>query len=536
MKNNSHKNNNVLHRLRGGELPGPVRMGLASSTGVMLGLAMLYPALFVLSWVAFVPLLIALRRATIGQAYGLGTLAGLALFVLCSHWMTDFLILLKGYSFLKSTLLAALYWLYSAQQLALLAVLTAILGRRFSLLWAFPLVVTVMFALFPSLFSGQVGETQSLFLAALQGTSMVGVHGLDFVVGLVNILLLRALSGTGTADQMMERSLPLAYLLVFGWFSYGVITLAQWDNKVSQWNNLTVGIVQPHQPPGVGKPEPPPAYSRSWSVPMALSDALLQQPVPVDLLLWPELRSQEYFAQPYVRDALQRRVTQWQTALVFQDTERVRGAIPSARYNASVLLDDRGQARGRYNKMKRVPLAEYLPLLGDYPAAKAWMRRWLGQFFGDYNAGNERVAFDLDGLTLAPLICYEVMFPQFVAGAMPRQPLNQPTLLLAQSNNGWFGETRQPYEHLHASALRSVENRLPMVHAVNNGPSAVVLPSGRMTFRSDYHQRAAYAVEVPVGNKKEGSGSFYSRYPWIFTSICYLALGLMLLRCWWVRR
>ncbi|RFA24730.1 apolipoprotein N-acyltransferase [Alkalilimnicola ehrlichii] len=514
--------------LRKRRLHGLWRLGLAASSGVLLALAALYPPWFALAWFAFVPLLIALRGLTAKAAYGIGLVAGLALFALSTHWMMDFLNLLKGYGPLHAAALAALYWFYCAQLVAIVAWLTVLLGRRFPTLWVFPLVLTAAFAGFPTLFSVQIGETQSLFPAALQGTAIAGVYGLDLVIGLVNALLAQAMVGLSGKHSVATRSAlatPLAYLAVVGWFTYGVVSLGYWDREIQRWDTVAVGIVQPHEPPSTDEPEPRPGFTRAYSVPMALSDRLAEQSVAV--IVWPELRMQHYFGLPHVETAFRHQVRQWQIPLVFQDLESKRRDGTTVNRNASLFIDAHGEMAGRYDKIKRVPFAEYLPWFGEWPTAKAFIRNWLGEFYGDISAGSGPAVFELDGFSLVPLICYEVMFPRFAAKAVPNDAASP--ILLGQSNNSWFGETQQPYQHLHASVLRSVENRAPLIHVTNNGPSAVVLPSGRIQFRSDYHRTAAYTVSVPID--AAAGNSFYSRHPALLISALYGLLALMLLWC-----
>lgn len=71
-------------------------------------------------------------------------------------------------------------------------------------------------------------------------------------------------------------------------------------------------------------------------------------------------------------------------------------------------------------------------------------------------------------------------------------PQTQGTVLIGLSSNGWFGDTVQPYQHVNASILRAVENRLPFVHVLNNGPSVVVLPNGRVVFQSQFRGRRLF--------------------------------------------
>ena len=129
---------------------------------------------------------------------------------------------------------------------------------------------------------------------------------------------------------------------------------------------------------------------------------------------------------------------------------------------------------------------------------------------------------------IIPLICYETMFPTFVGKAVSEALTNDQTggLLVGLSSDGWFGLTHQPYQHVNNSILRAVENRLPLVHVLNNGPSIVVMPNGNVIFTTDAHQTGGFIVDVPYGEKSRGS--FFSHHPLLFI---YTVYGLMSLIC-----
>jgi apolipoprotein N-acyltransferase len=77
-----------------------------------------------------------------------------------------------------------------------------------------------------------------------------------------------------------------------------------------------------------------------------------------------------------------------------------------------------------------------------------------------------------------PLICYEAIFPGIVAANEER-----PGWIINVTNDGWFGNSTGPYQHLQQARLRAVEEGLPMVRAANTGISAVIDPSGRIVAR-----------------------------------------------------
>jgi apolipoprotein N-acyltransferase len=82
----------------------------------------------------------------------------------------------------------------------------------------------------------------------------------------------------------------------------------------------------------------------------------------------------------------------------------------------------------------------------------------------------------IPGAPLAlPLICYEVIFPSDVT-----PPGERPDWIINVTNDGWFGVSTGPYQHLQQARLRAIEEGLPLVRAANTGISAVIDPVGRI--------------------------------------------------------
>ena len=98
---------------------------------------------------------------------------------------------------------------------------------------------------------------------------------------------------------------------------------------------------------------------------------------------------------------------------------------------------------------------------------------------GGFIAGARRRAMDVPNAPRAlPLICYEAIFPGDVASRDDR-----PGWIVNLTNDGWFGISTGPYQHLQQARLRAIEEGLPVVRAANTGISAVIDPLGRIVAR-----------------------------------------------------
>lgn len=136
-------------------------------------------------------------------------------------------------------------------------------------------------------------------------------------------------------------------------------------------------------------------------------------------------------------------------------------------WNSLAALDSDGRVLAVYDKAHLVPFGEYMPLAGLIP-----IRMVTGGM--DFSAGPGAVA--LAPASLPPfgvLICYEVIFP----GAVTPRP--RPDWLVNITNDGWFGVSSGPWQHLAAARLRAVEEGLPLARAAQTGISAVFDARGR---------------------------------------------------------
>jgi apolipoprotein N-acyltransferase len=211
-------------------------------------------------------------------------------------------------------------------------------------------------------------------------------------------------------------------------------------------------------------------------------------------------------------------------AVLPQDTVLVTGAARAddearpygrARYfNAIQVIASGGHILDSYDKVHLVPFGEYLPF------QTAFDRLGMRQFVhvpGGFEAGSKSRLLVVPGLpAVAPLICYEAIFPgEVVPAEAPR-----PGLLLNVTNDGWFGTTIGPYQHFAQARLRAIEEGLPLIRAANTGISAIVDPYGRVL------------AELPLGAESVLDGGlpqpiaapFFARFPFASAFSVWIAV------------
>lgn len=501
------------------------RLLLAVLTGALIGVSFRHQEAFLAMWVAFVPLLLAVRGQSLPKIYLLGFVAGMVWFVLATPWMATFIGTLKDFDAARSTLLAGLYWIYSAQIIAVLMLAVALVSRwsGLGLHWVFPTVLMLVFAFFPQLFPLQLGESQSAFLPALQGVSLTGVYGLDLMIGISNAVLASVLVAGWRSDGVPANRLVMPCLLLVAWFGYGFVSLGLWQDKVATWPTATLGLVQPDESPSAAVPLPQPGYSRAYPPELEITRQLAANPV--DLVLWPETRFKGYFRYPHVAAAYRQTLEELGVPLIFHDAEVVRWQQGEKEYNSAVLLDGQGLISGLYRKNRLVTFGEHMPLPEGIPVVSALAREWLGDFLTQLTPGVGPGAFQVGHLGIIPVICYESAFPTLVARAVDRA--QTPSLIAVLSNNGWFGHSVQPYQHVGATALRAVENRLPVVHVMNNGPSTLVLPTGEVRWLSGLGEAVGLVVKVPY--PQAAPATWFNRMPLWLPWLTLVVLGLVVL-------
>jgi apolipoprotein N-acyltransferase len=408
-----------------------------------------------------------IAAADIGWWFGFGYfLAGL-------YWL--------GYAFLVDA--ATFGWLLPFAVLglpAILAIYVAVAIVLARLLWqpgarrilALAVCLTAMEWLRGHVFTGfpwnAFGYALTAPLALAQAASVFGLWGLTLIAVAV------CASPATLFDQNAKKRRPLlpfalAILALAALGGFGAVRLARTPTQFVDGVHLR--IMQPNLQQDVRF-----NYAARQNVVdryLALSARPgLDQ---VTHLIWPEspfpfflTREADEFAQ--IARALPQNTLLFTGAMRLADPSN---PVESGVYNSIYAIDRQGSIRAVYDKVHLVPFGEYLPFQNILEHIGLQV---LTEQRGGFLAGDRHRLFTIPGTpSVLPLICYEVIFPGELRSSEQR-----PGWIVNLTNDGWFGNSSGPYQHLQQARVTAIEQGLPLVRAANTGISAVVDPVGRI--------------------------------------------------------
>ena len=359
------------------------------------------------------------------------------------------------------------------------------------------LLFAVVVSLLASWIPASIASGQHVYAPLIQIVDLGGTPALLFVLVLVNLLLTQAVRFTPRQSHFLATALMVIVALA-GYGQYR-IAVTQRDNTTL----LTVGYVQPN-------------LARDDGIDHLLQQtrALARSEPDIDLIAWPEFPpafSWSENAQDRARvNALLREIDKpllLNSGYVYAAATVRNNGGPRPYYNAAQLISTQGNLLGSYYKQQLVPFFEYLP----FESLSLQLRQYFPNSL-NYVAGSSDQPLALnDDVRIAPLICYEMIFPAIAT----RQVNNGANIFINLTNDGWFGDSRGSISHLALAQFRAVEHHRPWIRVTNAGISAATDASGILLPLADIGlgERDTRTIKVNLPRQR----SFYSRYPHAFT-------------------
>ena len=511
---------------------------LAGISGLLLILSFPSFNLYALGWISLIPLLIALQSTSNWKSAFLhGYLTGAVFFLGLVYWIT----LLYPFANIFLTTFACLLLAgYLAVYFGIFSVLLHGLPWKSGLPFIF-IVPTLWIGLewvrswfltgFPW---GSMGYTQWNNLPAIQIASITGVHGVSFIVVLLNATIADIIhtyfisknqsttsktSATATKGKVFDllrfthhasRSIPI--VIVIACLAYGTYTLSKPANTSS---DVKIALV-PGNVPQLEKWDRaywPQIFERYMNL-IKAADA--EEP---DLIILPEtaLRGEMFFFEGNVY------LQKLEQLLKEQQIHLLAGTFHYASeqkiYNSVFLLSPTGEKLGSYSKIHLVPFGEYVPITRHLPN--------FIQLSTGFEPGKSIDLFPIphtENSQLGVVICFESVFPDLFRKFVKKGA----SVMGILTNDAWFDGTASPEQHLAMAPFRAVENRVAVFRCANGGISCIIDAFGRtITTPILASDTESFLIErIPLKNH---GGTIYTRYGDWFPILCFLvSLSLIL--------
>jgi apolipoprotein N-acyltransferase len=473
------------------------------------------PNIYVLSWIAVAPLLVALLQARApetlqlkgsvkllparpAQGFALGYLCGILWYGGNCYWVYNTMKQYGGINALGAAGLLVLFCLYLGLYHGAFGLVISLLAKRSTRLaivsspfiWVAIELARTRISGFPWDLLG-IAQVDNVPLARISRAT--GVYGISLEIMVVNAAF---------AAAFVIRRTRRTSLLLAACAAAFVLQIARW---------MPLPKLPADQPALLVQENVPILDSGDWTrqyFETTLTDLLhISKSLPADpshpgLIVWPESPAPFYSGDPTFRKGLSELATTahaWVVAGSIGVENATMDHSVSEFFNSASLVNPSGELASRYDKVHLVPFGEYVPF-----------KQWLGfaggltKEVGDFTRGAVRDPLQAGDKKLGVFICYESIFPDEVR----RFAEHGAQVFVNISNDGWYGDSGAYAQHLKQARMRAIENDRWLLRDTNTGVTASIDPYGRVVASVPRKVRTALAASYLLVNET----TFYTRH------------------------
>jgi apolipoprotein N-acyltransferase len=443
------------------------------------------------------------------------------------YWLVDTMSFFGGFPWILAALIFAAYCLAFGAQIPLAAWLAyRIPTPRTWLVVNGALGWTISEFAFPRLFPWMLPHT----LTSIPYLPLLAALGGSYLVSLITATLIHSAVVLTQKNFTSKTRLLTGTLALVSWVIVnGIIQTNAINAALTTAKKISVAIPQANV--SVQEKHNQRSFEKNTTQYLRLSEEAIKQYHP-DLVIWPETVVQDWLPTA-ARSVL---ATQRFPRLPGKSeahplTPLIFGALTYTNtktlHNSAVTISSDGSVPPPYHKQILLPFGEYMPFAETFP----WIQKINPLAAGAFTAGKESRVVSLPFLndtsatqeyTAASLICYEDVVPSLSRIAVKAGA----SLLVNVTNDGWFRESKAPYQHHLIAAYRAIENRRYLIRSTNTGLTAIVDPFGKTIASIPAHKEGILtAAVVPLT-----SSTLYETIgdAWLMVvSLVVLALSLL---------
>lgn len=474
--------------------------------------------LYILAWIAFVPLLYVLYKSDrLKTSFIFGYIFGVFFYLLIYFWingLNKFVGILANIGWIIQALVQGLYF-------GLFAVLFYCLKKEKNIylkflaipsLWVF---IEFLMSLVPFGITVNIGYSQRFWVSLLQICSVTGVLGITFLIILFNALILLMFFEKNVSKKQGFYLVLVFACIIFPVLFYGNYRLRSENTSDSSLKKIRIAIIQPNF--SIEQKILHRNHKFMKEQCFAMTKAALEYKP--DIIIWPEtailpilMLENKYFIND-VNNLLEEK----NVVFISGTWRRQKGS--SGFYNSSLVME-RGSIAGWQDKTHLIPFGEYLPLRSLFIKIPLFGKS--PYFSYDLKAVKEIKAIETSKANIGILICVDSVFPETVKKFVKKGS----NLIITITNDSWFGRSTALYQHILCGYFRAVENKVNFIQVANTGISAVIDQYGRMQKISKVDSTEIILHDIYI----EKTDTIFLKYGNYYLVIPFILIGLCLFR------
>jgi apolipoprotein N-acyltransferase len=246
------------------------------------------------------------------------------------------------------------------------------------------------------------------------------------------------------------------------------------------------------------------------------------------VIVWPETSIPAYLSEvnKWFLLPLSKAAQQNNTDLIV--SLPAHGNSENEKYNAVMTL---GKETAMYRKKHLLPFGEYLP----WQPVSGFILNRLGLKLGDFKPGGiDQPLLKAGGYPFITSICYEDAF-----GEEGIRGLRDAAYLVNVTNDGWFGNSIEPHQHLQIARMRAMETGRFLLRSTNTGVTALVAPDGKIISQAPLFKATVLTETItPMGGMTPyaSSGDKPVIYVMVILLICIIIYDRSLSNNKWFKK
>lgn len=240
-----------------------------------------------------------------------------------------------------------------------------------------------------------------------------------------------------------------------------------------------------------------------------------------ELIVWPESPAPFYSGEATFQNTLSDLARAMHASIVAGNISELRSGTSQQSgteiFNSASLVSADGNWTARYDKVHLVPFGEYVPFKQMLSFAGG-----LTKEVGDFSRGTSRAPLQAGEQKLGVFICYESIFPDEVR----QLARNGAQLFVNISNDGWYGDSGAYAQHLKQARMRAIENDRWLLRDTNTGVTASIDPFGRIVATVPRKIRTALVAPYTLASQT----TFYTRHgDWLAYACAIISIGAIVI-------